>query len=251
MSNFEEMSNFEAEKITLEEMLQEKTNEIETLKKNQVELEEIKKKLTKNMEDLKNIESNLKQEIELLNQSNKSSEEEVTKLNDKILEANESSEEFAQRLATMEKKLQETKEKSDKYQTELMKQKENANKLSDAEMAQKDEIIKNLKAEAESFSKTIERYVRIIKTHKDFIKSLKQDKFTFEFRCQLCRRSPLKTSYILNCGHLAFCNDCSLRLIQKGGKCPICNILIQKRLQAFVNGSMARLIQKEVAIDLD
>ena len=75
-----------AEKSTLEEMLNEKLNEMETIFQDREELEGKVKNLTKDLDDLKSRESSLKQEIELLNQDNKSLEEELTKVKDELAE---------------------------------------------------------------------------------------------------------------------------------------------------------------------
>ena len=81
-----EIEKLTGEKCTLEEMLNEKLNEMETIFQDREELEGKVKNLTKDLDDLKSRESSLKQEIELLNQDNKSLEEELTKVKDELAE---------------------------------------------------------------------------------------------------------------------------------------------------------------------
>ena len=81
-----EIEKLTGEKCTLEEMLNEKLNEMETIFQDREELEGKVKNLTKDLDDLKSRESSLKQEIELLNQDNKSLEEELTKIKDELAE---------------------------------------------------------------------------------------------------------------------------------------------------------------------
>ena len=53
------------------------------------------------------------------------------------------------------------------------------------------------------------------------------------FVCHMCWRPPT-ASYLLNCGHLQFCNDCSLLFINERKKCPICKTSVTSRHRAFV-----------------
>ena len=54
-----------------------------------------------------------------------------------------------------------------------------------------------------------------------------------QFVCHMCWRPPT-ASYLLNCGHLPFCNDCSLLFINERKKCPICKTYVTSRHRAFV-----------------
>ena len=54
-----------------------------------------------------------------------------------------------------------------------------------------------------------------------------------QFVCHMCWRPPT-ASYLLNCGHLPFCNDCSLLFINERKKCPICKTSVTSRHRAFV-----------------
>ena len=49
----------------------------------------------------------------------------------------------------------------------------------------------------------------------------------------MCLRSPT-ASYLLNCGHLPFCNDCSLIFIRENKKCPICKTCVTSRCRAYI-----------------
>ena len=54
-----------------------------------------------------------------------------------------------------------------------------------------------------------------------------------QFICHMCLRPPT-ASYLLNCGHLPFCNECSLLFINERKKCPICKTSVTSRHRAFV-----------------
>ena len=56
---------------------------------------------------------------------------------------------------------------------------------------------------------------------------------TSQFICQMCSRS-LAVSYILNCGHLPFCDECSSLFIYDRKKCPICNTCVISRQRAYL-----------------
>ena len=54
-----------------------------------------------------------------------------------------------------------------------------------------------------------------------------------QFVCHMCWRPPT-ASYLLNCGHLPFCNECSASFIRERKVCPICNTCVTTRHRAFV-----------------
>ena len=103
----EENTTMEVEKNLFEEMVEEQSMMIETMRKSQDELEEKVNNLTKILEEIKTSESNLKQEIELLNKDKNSSQVELEKRKTQLFEVNKSLKEITKNFATMEKKLQE------------------------------------------------------------------------------------------------------------------------------------------------
>ena len=66
-----------------------------------------------------------------------------------------------------------------------------------------------------------------------------------ECTCQLCLRKLPNTSYVLNCGHLAFCSRCSLNLVQEGKKCPICKSSVWSRKPVKIRSLNVKLIKKK------
>ena len=45
--------------------------------------------------------------------------------------------------------------------------------------------------------------------------------------CHMCSRRPTASFILLNCGHLPFCNQCSLFIIRENKNCPICNSSVE------------------------
>ena len=77
---------------------------------------------------------------------------------------------------------------------------------------------------------------------------------TSQFICHMCLRSPA-ASYILNCGHLPFCSECSDLFIRERKKCPICKTFVTSRQRAYVEVMKTKETKKDDsqvdAIDLD
>ena len=66
----------------------------------------------------------------------------------------------------------------------------------------------------------------------------------FQFICHMCLRSPT-ASYVLNCGHLPFCEDCSILFIRKGKKCPICKSLVTSRHRTYIDLMKTKATEKD------
>ena len=67
---------------------------------------------------------------------------------------------------------------------------------------------------------------------------------TSQFICHMCLRPPT-ASYLLNCGHLPFCNDCSLLFIKERKKCPICKTCVTSRHRAYVEVMKTKETKKD------
>ena len=67
---------------------------------------------------------------------------------------------------------------------------------------------------------------------------------TSQFICHMCLRSPA-ASYILNCGHLPFCSECSLLFIHERKKCPICKTCVTSRQRAYVEVMKTKETKKD------
>ena len=55
-----------------------------------------------------------------------------------------------------------------------------------------------------------------------------------QFICHMCLRSPT-ASYVLNCGHLPFCEECSILFIREGKKCPLCKCRVMSRHRVYLD----------------
>ena len=64
------------------------------------------------------------------------------------------------------------------------------------------------------------------------------------FICHNCLRSPT-ASYLLNCGHLPFCDNCSISFIRERKKCPICKTFVTTRHRAFVEVMKTKETKKD------
>ena len=63
-------------------------------------------------------------------------------------------------------------------------------------------------------------------------KKLKENKTTF--KCHFCCKT-VQISYMLNCGHLPFCEICSKMILDsKEPNCPVCNKKVNERHRAFL-----------------
>ena len=65
-----------------------------------------------------------------------------------------------------------------------------------------------------------------------------KDKSYITLECKICfnsLRAPESPIWILDCGHLPFCDSCSQRILNEGNnsKCPICRIEITDRKRAY------------------
>ena len=235
----EENTTMEVENNLFEEMVNEKSMMIETMRKSQDELEEKVDNLTKILEEIKTSESNLKQEIEVLNKDKNSSQVELEKRSAQLFEANKSLKEMTKNFASIEKKLQEISLERD----ELLK-KEVMIRKSITEMAEKDDKIKKLEEKINSLSKNFEKLSEYAKKLRENIDFVKFNIYKLECTCQLCLRKLPNTSYVLNCGHLAFCSRCSLNLVQEGKKCPICKSSVWSRKPVKIRSLNVKLIKK-------
>ena len=70
----------------------------------------------------------------------------------------------------------------------------------------------------------------------DFEENKSKSYITLE--CKICFNSLRATEspiWILDCGHLPFCDSCSQRILNEGNnsKCPICRIEITDRKRAY------------------
>ena len=54
-----------------------------------------------------------------------------------------------------------------------------------------------------------------------------------KFTCHFCLET-IQVSYMLNCGHLPFCEQCSKTILEKKSKCPVCNKNVNGRKKAFL-----------------
>ena len=76
------------------------------------------------------------------------------------------------------------------------------------------------------------------------VKSDSLETTKFQFICHMCLRSPT-ASYVLNCGHLPFCEDCSILFIRKGKKCPICKSLVTSRHRTYIDLMKTKATEKD------
>ena len=55
-----------------------------------------------------------------------------------------------------------------------------------------------------------------------------------KFACQNCKKT-IQVSYMLNCGHLPFCEHCSKAILErKVSKCSVCNKNVKERNKVFL-----------------
>ena len=55
-----------------------------------------------------------------------------------------------------------------------------------------------------------------------------------KFTCHFCLET-IQVSYMLNCGHLPFCEKCSKTILEKKvSKCPVCKKSVKERYKAFL-----------------
>ena len=55
-----------------------------------------------------------------------------------------------------------------------------------------------------------------------------------KFTCQLCLKSP-GAFYMLDCGHLPFCENCSKTILEREkSKCPECHKIVNKMYRAYL-----------------
>ena len=55
-----------------------------------------------------------------------------------------------------------------------------------------------------------------------------------QFICHMCLRSPT-ASYVLNCGHLPFCEECSNLFIREKRKCPLCKSKVISKQRVYLD----------------
>ena len=55
-----------------------------------------------------------------------------------------------------------------------------------------------------------------------------------QFICHMCLRSPT-ASYVLNCGHLPFCEKCSNLFIRETRKCPLCKSKVISKQRVYLD----------------
>ena len=55
-----------------------------------------------------------------------------------------------------------------------------------------------------------------------------------QFICHMCLRSPT-ASYVLNCGHLPFCEECSNLFIRETRKCPLCKSKVISKQRVYLD----------------
>ena len=69
-------------------------------------------------------------------------------------------------------------------------------------------------------------------------KLIKKEISDNKFCCKNCCAS-LESGYMLDCGHLPFCNNCSMTItIANNPKCPICNNSVVYRLRALIEEAL-------------
>ena len=51
-------------------------------------------------------------------------------------------------------------------------------------------------------------------------------------QCKICF-DDIECIWILNCGHLPFCDNCSQQLLTTDPKCPICRVKVTTRKRAY------------------
>ena len=97
------------------------------------------------------------------------------------------------------------------------------------------ELLTNLEMTTVHDASLFHDQVMIIERQKsdDKIEGIKSTMPMSHFICHNCLRSPT-ASYLLNCGHLPFCNECSASFIRERKMCPICKTCVTTRHRAFV-----------------
>ena len=70
------------------------------------------------------------------------------------------------------------------------------------------------------------------------------------FICHLCLRSPA-ASYVLNCGHLPFCNECCDFFIRERKKCPICKTFVKSKQRAYLDVMKTKNTNKDDTTQID
>ena len=73
---------------------------------------------------------------------------------------------------------------------------------------------------------------------------------TSQFICHLCLRSPA-ASYVLNCGHLPFCNECCDFFIREKKKCPICKTFVKLKQRAYLDVMKTKNTNKDDTTQID
>ena len=89
-----------------------------------------------------------------------------------------------------------------------------------------------------------EKLSEYVKELEEFFELLKSGKAYYEHKCNLCKGSPITTSYVLNCGCLAFCNTCSRKLIRERKKCLVCKKIILTRHPVYIDSMRVKWIRK-------
>ena len=90
-------------------------------------------------------------------------------------------------------------------------------------------------------------------SNEEILEEIESTTPTTQFTCHMCLRSPT-ASYILNCGHLPFCNECSTLFIRERKKCPICKTFVTSKQRAYIELMKTKDTKNDdsqVAIDLD
>ena len=90
-------------------------------------------------------------------------------------------------------------------------------------------------------------------SNEEILEEIESTTPTTQFMCHMCLRSPT-ASYILNCGHLPFCNECSTLFIRERKKCPICKTFVTSKQRAYIELMKTKDTKNDdsqVAIDLD
>ena len=79
----------------------------------------------------------------------------------------------------------------------------------------------------------ISKQKRISKTRDENLNLENTTMLSEKLDCKICLEIP-KSCWILSCGHLPFCEECSQRIFEEGdSKCPICRMKIEKRMRAY------------------
>ena len=81
-------------------------------------------------------------------------------------------------------------------------------------------------------------YLEIKKSQARQNSPLHEEKNVIRLECKICfesLKSEESSLWILDCGHLPFCDKCSEQILNEGSnsKCPICRVKITDRKRAY------------------